>query len=120
LRDRVTGRWRRLPNEKLYDLYFSPITFPVIKSRKIRWAGQAGRMGGKTTFIKGFGGKTYGKHCLKDLSIEEIIILKWIFKNYSGSTDCIDLAQDTDRRRTLVNAVMNFQVPKKGKIFFTS
>jgi hypothetical protein len=28
-----------------------------------------------------------------------------------GSTDWIDLAQDRDRRRAVVNAVMNLQVP---------
>jgi len=40
-------------------------------------------MGGKTTFIKGFGGKTHGKHRLEDLGIEERIILKWTFKNWN-------------------------------------
>jgi hypothetical protein len=30
-----------------------------------------------------------------------------------GSMDWIDLAQDRDRRRVLVNDVMNLQVPKK-------
>jgi len=34
--------------------------------------------------------------------------------------DCIDLAQDTDMRWTLVNAVMNFRVRKNGEIFLTS
>jgi hypothetical protein len=29
----------------------------------------------------------------------------------SGCMDCIELAQDVDRCRTLVNAVMNLQVP---------
>jgi hypothetical protein len=80
----------------------------------------SGTYGGKTTFIEGFGGKAHGKHRLEDLGIEERIILKWAFKNWTGGTDCIDLAQDTDRRRTLVNAVMNFRFPKKGEIFLGS
>jgi len=30
-RDEVTGKWRKLHNEKLNDLYCSPYIFPVIK-----------------------------------------------------------------------------------------
>jgi hypothetical protein len=30
-RNEVTGEWRRLHNEKLYDLYFSPNIIQVLK-----------------------------------------------------------------------------------------
>jgi hypothetical protein len=33
--------------------------------------------------------------------------------------DCIDLAQDTDQRRALLNMVMNFRVPQNGEKFLS-
>jgi hypothetical protein len=44
-RDEVTGDWRRLHNEELYDLYFSSNIIRVMKSRRKRWAGHVARMG---------------------------------------------------------------------------
>jgi hypothetical protein len=38
MRDKVKGEWRKLHNEELTDLYFSPRTAQVIKSRRMTWA----------------------------------------------------------------------------------
>ena len=39
------------------------------------------------------------------------IILKWIFKKWDGRMDWIELAQNRDRWRALVNAVMKLMFP---------
>jgi hypothetical protein len=45
-----------------------------------------------------------------DLVVGGKITWKLIFKKWDGGTDWIDLAQDRDRWRALLNAVMNLRV----------
>jgi hypothetical protein len=47
---------------------------------------------------------------LEDPGVDGWIILKWIFKRVEGGIDWIDVAQDRDRWRALVNTVMNLWV----------
>ena len=44
-RDEVPREWRKMRNEELNGLYCSPNIVRVIKSRRIRWAGQVARTG---------------------------------------------------------------------------
>jgi len=43
-RDEVTGEWRKLHNEELNDLYFSPNIIRVMTSRRMRWMEHVARM----------------------------------------------------------------------------
>jgi hypothetical protein len=43
----LTGGWRKLHNEELYNLYSSPCIIRIIKSERMRWAGHVARMGEK-------------------------------------------------------------------------
>jgi hypothetical protein len=38
-RNEVTGEWRKLYNKEFHDLYSSPSIIRIIKSRRMRWAG---------------------------------------------------------------------------------
>ena len=100
---------------ELNDLYCSPNINRVIKSRIMRWAGHVERMGEKRAVYRVFVGKPDG-----DTGLDGNIILRWIFRKWNvGGMDWIELAQDTDRRRALVHAVMNLRVPQNAGNFLT-
>jgi len=63
-RDEVTGEWMRMHKEKLNDLYSSPNIVRVIKSRRMRWAGNVGRMGEERGVCRFLVGKPKGKRPL--------------------------------------------------------
>jgi hypothetical protein len=48
---------------------------------------------------------------LEDPGVCGRIMLRWIFMKCDGGMEWIDLAQDWDRWRALVNAVMNLGLP---------
>jgi hypothetical protein len=46
----MTGEWTRVRNEELNDLYSSLNIVRVIKSRRMRWAGNLARMGDRGVY----------------------------------------------------------------------
>jgi hypothetical protein len=74
-RGEVTGDWRRLHNEELYNLYSSPNTIRVIKSR-MRWVGHVARRERGEVGTWFWWGDLRGGDHLEDLGVDSRIILK--------------------------------------------
>jgi hypothetical protein len=67
--------------------------------------------GGEERCIQGFGGEELRKRdYLEDLGVEGRVILKWIFEKWDGGMDWIDLVQNMDGWRVVVNSAMNLRV----------
>jgi hypothetical protein len=111
-RDEVTGEWRRLHNKELYALYSSPKIIRVMKSRRLRWAGHVAGTGERRGAYRALVGKPEGRRPLgrprrrwEDNIKMDLREVGW------GSMDWMNLAEDRDRWRALVNTVMNLRVP---------
>jgi hypothetical protein len=50
-RNVVTGDWRKLHNEELHSVYFSPNIIRMMKSSRMGWACHAARMGSREIHI---------------------------------------------------------------------
>ena len=81
-REEVTGEWRRLHNEELNDLYCSPNTVRVIKSRIMRWAGHVARMGEERGCIGSWWGNRREGYHWGVLGVDGWIILGWISRRW--------------------------------------
>jgi len=111
-RDEVTGEWRRLHNEELYVLYSSPNIVRVIKSRRMRWAGHVARMGAERGVYRVLVGEPERRRPLGRPRRRWADIIRMDLQEVRcGYMDWIGMAQDRDRWRTLVSAVMNLRVP---------
>jgi len=111
-RDRVTGEWRKLHNEELNNVYYSPNILRMIKSRRMRWAGHVARMREGRGVYRVLVGRPEGRRPLgRPRRRWEDNIEMDLGEVGCGCVDWMELAQDRDRWRALVSAVMNLRVP---------
>jgi len=69
-------------NEELNDLYSSPNILPVIKLRKMRWAGNVARMDEERGAYNFLVAKPEERNHWGDLGVDGWIILWWISRRY--------------------------------------
>jgi hypothetical protein len=108
----VTGGWRELHNEELHNSYSSPNIITMIKSRRMRWAVHVTRMGEKMNAYRIVVRKPEGKRPLGRPRRRWVDNVKIDLREIGWEImDWIDLAQDRDQWRVLVNTVMNIRAP---------
>jgi len=120
-RDEVTGEWRKLRyeefrdlylyNEQLRVLYSLPNIVRVVKSRRMRLTGHVARVGEGRGVHRVLVGKPEGKRPLGRPRHRWEDNIKIGIREVGGGGDWMELAQDRDRWRALVNTVMNLRVP---------
>jgi hypothetical protein len=98
-RDEVRGKWRKLHNEELNDLYSLPSIVRVVKSRRMRWTGHVARMGEDRGVHRAMVEKAVGKRPLgrPKRRWEDNIKVDLQKKVGGGRVDWMELAQDRDR-----------------------
>jgi hypothetical protein len=106
--EEVRGKWRKLHNEKLNDLYSLSNIVRVVKSRRMRCAGHVARMGEDRGVHRVLVGKPEGKRPLGRPDVDGRILIRWICKRLEG---VVGTGWSWLRIETLVGTVRNFRVP---------
>jgi hypothetical protein len=110
--DEIVGNRRKLHSEELHKLYPSSSIIRMIKSRRMRWAGNVTRMWERRNACRALVGKTEAwrplgrpSHRCEDNIKMNLIEIGW------GGMYWIDLAEGGDRWSALVNTVVDPRVP---------
>ena len=96
--------------------YSSPNILPVIKARRMRWAGHVARVGEERGMYRDLVGKLEGRRPLGRPRCRWGVILEWISRRWDVS---IWTGFGWPRWRALASAVMNLRVPWNAGNFLT-
>jgi hypothetical protein len=111
-RDEVTGGWRKTHNEELHNLYSSPSIIRMIKSRRMKCARHVARIGEKRNAYRILVGNPEEKRPVGRPRPRWVDNIKMDHREIGwDGMDRIDLAQNRDQWRSLVNTVINLRIP---------
>jgi len=96
---------------ELRNLYSLPNIVRVVKSRRMRWEGHVACTGEERGVHRVLVGKPEGKRPLGRPKRRWEDNIKLDLRKVGGGGDWMELAQDRDRWRALVNTLMNQRVP---------
>jgi hypothetical protein len=98
----MTGCWRKLHNEELHNLYTSPNIIRMIKSRRMRWAGDVARLGEKRNAYRILVGKAEGERPLEGSRRRWVDNIKMDLRETEwDGMGWFDLVQDRDQWKAL-------------------
>jgi hypothetical protein len=97
-----------LHNEEFHILYSFPNIIRQIKSRRMRWVGHVAHTGEERNVYRFLMGKSKERDHFEDKGVDGITID--LRETGWGNVEWVQLAQDRDQWRALVNTVMNLRV----------
>ena len=86
-RNYVTGEWRRVRHEELYDLYSTPDVIRMIKSKMMILVGHVASVMERRMRAVFWWVNLREMDYLEDIGVGRRIIFKWLFKKYSGDVN---------------------------------
>jgi hypothetical protein len=105
-----TDSLEKRPKRK--KICISPSTIRMIKSRRMRWAGNVAQMGEKRDAHRILVGKPEGKRPLGRPRLWWVDNIKMYLREIEWKgMDWIGVGEDRDQWRALLNTVMNLRVP---------